>query len=497
MHLLSEDELMLYVDGLQQIRKNGKYQIMVDAHSIETEIHRGTSFFFYHTYFVWEVETQIRALGSKWNCFAVPYYDWTIDAGRERNPLILNTVFGGDGEPGNNNCVTDPHNKNLWGIIKWPVRELCNPAEDVEVGCCLKRNLDSTQKLSVASQMGPMLEVPFFHEFLGDILIEHQTVHWLFGSGEDCTACAMATGYSPDDPIFMMLHGFTAYLRALWAGCHGYDNIDPLKLDQHPEAFNAECIDGYDKCGIIELDDVYRFGPMVDQEWSLTSSQKITPRSMWDFSAWNVKYDHGTFYDESGLRNSDICNRQNIENSKWFVKLPDPGVGVDAFAADRERPQHDAVSKQKNEIGHSQDGKDQKQKQSDAPKHSPDAEGQRVGLQPHFASELSEADKVERAMKAMEMEMEMVDRKGAAEELSVKYRVKAIPVPKPTNTATILIFCCLLLFGAVYMLCGSSLMEYVSTRIKMKKAHIASPYKYDKVNANDIDADDEMYGAIE
>ena len=57
MHLLSEDELMLYVDGLQQIRKNGKYQIMVDAHSRETEIHRGTSFFFYHTYFVWEVET--------------------------------------------------------------------------------------------------------------------------------------------------------------------------------------------------------------------------------------------------------------------------------------------------------------------------------------------------------------------------------------------------------------------------------------------------------
>merc|ERR1719474_2239947 len=154
MHLLSEDELMLYVDGLQQIRKNGKYQIMVDAHSIETEIHRGTSFFFYHTYFVWEVETQIRALGSKWNCFAVPYYDWTIDAGRERNPLILNTVFGGDGEPGNNNCVTDPHNKNLWGIIKWPVRELCNPAEDVEVGCCLKRNLDSTQKLSVAQLRG-------------------------------------------------------------------------------------------------------------------------------------------------------------------------------------------------------------------------------------------------------------------------------------------------------------------------------------------------------
>ncbi len=41
---------MLYVDGLQQIQENEKYQIMVDPHSTETEIHRATSFFFYHTY---------------------------------------------------------------------------------------------------------------------------------------------------------------------------------------------------------------------------------------------------------------------------------------------------------------------------------------------------------------------------------------------------------------------------------------------------------------
>ena len=79
----------------------------------------------------------------------------------------------------------------------------------------------------------------------------------------------------------------------------------------------------------------------------------------------------------------------------------------------------------------------------------------------------------------------------------MKYRVKAIPVPKPGNTGTILIFCTVLLIGAVYMLYGSNIMEYITTKIKMKNAHIASPYKYDQVNANDIDADDEMYGAIE
>jgi len=329
MHTLTENELMLYVDGLQQIRQNGKYQIMVDAHSAYSEIHRGTSFFFYHTYFVWEVETQIRALGSKWACFAVPYYDWTIDAGREKNPLVLNTVFGGDGNAGNNNCVTDPHNHNLWGVGKWPVRELCGPPEDASVGCCLKRNLDPTQQLSAAKQVAPMIEVPFFHEFLGDILIEHQMVHWLFGHGDECVSCAMATGYSPDDPIFMMLHAFTAYLRALWASCHGYDNIDPKVLGIHPEAFVAECIDGFEDCGAIQLDEPYDFGAMVDTEWSRTATEFITPRKMWNFRDWDVKYDHGTFYDESGLRHSDVCDHENILNSEWFTHPTPPRRGRD------------------------------------------------------------------------------------------------------------------------------------------------------------------------
>merc|ERR1719461_935622 len=156
MHEMTEDELMLYVDGLQAIRANGKYQIMVDAHSQYTEVHRGSSFFFYHTY------------------FALPYYDWTVDAGKESDPWILNTVLGGNGDKGVNNCVTDPRDLRLWGIDKWPIRELCGPPEDVQVGCCLKRNLDTTQRLSNPKDLAPVIEIPFFHEFLGGVLIEHQ-----------------------------------------------------------------------------------------------------------------------------------------------------------------------------------------------------------------------------------------------------------------------------------------------------------------------------------
>jgi len=318
-HQLSEDELMLYVDGIQALRANGKYQIMVDAHSSYTEVHRGSSFFFYHTYFVWEVETQIRQLGGRFTCFALPYYDWTIENGRESDPWILNTVFGGDGDPGVNNCVTDPKGLKLWGIDKWPVRELCGPPEDVSVGCCLKRNVDATQHMSTAKDVAPIIEVPFFHEFLGGVLMEHQRVHWLFAMGDECQSCAMATGYSPDDPIFMLLHSFVAYLRAVWAGCHGYDHVDSFILDNHPDVYTGECIDDFEECGAIELDDPYYFGDMATCDWSLTHKQDITPRAVWNFEAWRVKYDLGTFWPQSGLDASDMCDPDNVESSAWFA----------------------------------------------------------------------------------------------------------------------------------------------------------------------------------
>jgi len=336
-HSLSQDELMLYVDGIQALRANGKYQIMIDAHSQYTEVHRGSSFFFYHTYFVWEVETQIRQLGGRFTCFALPYYDWTIENGREHDPWILNTVFGGNGDPGVNNCVTDPNGLKLWGIDKWPVRELCGPPEDVSLGCCLKRNVDSSQHMSTAKEVKPIIEVPFFHEFLGGVLMEHQRVHWLFAMGDECQSCAMATGYSPDDPIFMLLHSFVAYLRAVWAGCHGYDHIDSFILDNHPDVYTGECIDEFDECGAIELDAPYYFGDMATMDWSLTHKQDITPRSVWNFEAWRVKYDLGTFWEQSDLASSDMCDPENVEASAWFALADEVEAATARLASDAEK----------------------------------------------------------------------------------------------------------------------------------------------------------------
>jgi len=321
MHLLTDQELMLYVEGMQAIRSNGKFQIMADAHSQYTEVHRGSSFFFYHSYYVWEVETQIRTLGGRFDCFSLPYYDWTVDAGHERHPTVLHSVFGGDGDGENMHCIETP--RDLWTTQRWPLHELCGAEEHVDQGCCLKRALMKNHSISSAATLAPILQRSDFLAFDGGILMEHQMVHWLFGNGDECESCHMATGYSMDDPIFLMLHGFTAYLRALWSACHGYDQIASEDLVDESDAYTASCIEDYDECGAILLDEPYYFGAMVTQQWSLASRMSVTPRKMWNFADWGVRYDHGTFLRNSGLRHSYGCDIRSVAQSEYFVRAAD------------------------------------------------------------------------------------------------------------------------------------------------------------------------------
>jgi len=47
----------------------------------------------------------------------------------------------------------------------------------------------------------------------------------------------------------------------------------------------------------------------------------ITPRKMWDFADWGVKYEIGTFYDNAKLSESGKCEKSKIfDGNTWFVK---------------------------------------------------------------------------------------------------------------------------------------------------------------------------------
>ena len=129
-------------------------------------------------------------MGGKFECFALPYYDWTIDAGQEDDPFILNSVFGGDGKSDHNNCVG-----GQWTVDNWPLHELCGVGERAETGCCLKRDLWPEWELGNATDIGAIVEKSDFKQFEEGVASEHQKVHWLVGKGDECVSCAMATGY--------------------------------------------------------------------------------------------------------------------------------------------------------------------------------------------------------------------------------------------------------------------------------------------------------------
>jgi len=214
-----------------------------------------------------------------------------------------------------------------WGIEKWPLAELCAKDENERAGCCLKRNLYWTEGVVDVDASKEIMTRPQFSAMEGGVAYAHQKVHWLFGLGDQCASCAMATGYSPDDPIFMLLHSYTAYLRAVWASCHGYDRIAGKNLDGRTEAYEAKCADGFfdGECGVIELDDVYEFDDLPKYPWSITHHMDITPRMMWDFADWNVKYDPGHFVDDAGLWDDDACEagRKQMRSSPWFTQSGD------------------------------------------------------------------------------------------------------------------------------------------------------------------------------
>ena len=58
------------------------------------------------------------------------------------------------------------------------------------------------------------------------------------GRDDEYQNTQMATGYSPDNTIFVALHSFAAYQHANWASCHGY-NIPAGQLQEHSEAYTC------------------------------------------------------------------------------------------------------------------------------------------------------------------------------------------------------------------------------------------------------------------
>jgi len=352
-HLISDEERQLYLDGILALRNTNhlaydKIVQLANVHAtVDIILFHQTSFGeFWHGYLVWELESAIRTLGGRFRCFGMPYYDFTIDYGRESSPSILDSILGGTGDPDNGYSV----NGYSWDVSVegWFVANeaSCVAETDRFPMCSLKRkpapsSLDGKLLLS-AEQL-----LPFFtddkHANFGDfnrLMTVHQSMLiFLVGYDKSDSSALLESGtvmaHQGSEPIWWLYHSFTQYMMSMWISCRGHagevleDNTDAYTgycggpdtlLEDAP---NRDCDSDIlrerlgdrfadamlDRSVDAELDTA---GLKETQPWTFAYNHKLTVRKLYDISDWNVVYDTGSFWRRSGL--SEQCELNDV----WF-----------------------------------------------------------------------------------------------------------------------------------------------------------------------------------
>eukprot|EP01084_Bolivina_argentea_P266590 452191_1 len=81
-HLISDFERDLYIKGFIRLSDMGimtKFTMQHATLSVQQQGHSTAAFLPLHRYFIWELETQFRSLGDEYECFSLPYWDWSYE----------------------------------------------------------------------------------------------------------------------------------------------------------------------------------------------------------------------------------------------------------------------------------------------------------------------------------------------------------------------------------------------------------------------------------
>jgi len=282
---------------------------------------------YWHSYYLYEIETQIRAMGPEFECFGMPYWDITNDGEYFANAALMptaagmplyNSMLGGDGDPDDNYCVVD----SPWSVSEYDTDYLC--ADDEEEGhCCLKRasgEWSDDVKLFTRAEVAEAVISPDYANFdafglkITDI---HVNVHNFIGH-EDGTHFNTDTGRPPADPLFVLFHCFLDYARVLHQDCYQFDKVNVNDLEDYmPYSY---------KTVYTDLDYVMRFGVLCKAEEEgldvivspMCTETNVTVRDIYDSSPntkWNVLYELGDFWN---LNEPLLAECADNVNSTWF-----------------------------------------------------------------------------------------------------------------------------------------------------------------------------------
>ena len=328
-HQLTEEEQMIYVKGFKQLRSNGQLQIFLETHHLAdtplsfANVHFTANFFPWHSYFLTEIESQIRNLGDEYKCFALPYWDFTNDAGyTSANDMpIYNSVLGQDGNEEHDFCVED----ELWSRDTYPTTYLCSDNEiSLGLNCCLKRHVGERGHIPDALTLAPHIySYKKYRNFQDAVVKEHTYVHGYISGNNNATH--MFGHNAAEDPLFILLHNFLMYLRALRTTCFGYDKVineleeyQPYSYDPYQSDREADIKPFLD----ISMD----FNVLAKQEWSRAYNENITVRKVFDLQYFDISYELGSFW-----HNDEILQRECGDNlnETWFYNTEQYDAFVD------------------------------------------------------------------------------------------------------------------------------------------------------------------------
>lgn len=349
---LSEDEKDSYVRGVLKLRELGlgapnldEYIAVASVHSDDygAIAHQTSFFFFWHGYLLWEMESRIRALGGEWACFAMPYYDFTLDAHRQTltdnaDHATIPHIFA-DGHLGSFGDLNNDFTVNgfSWAhsVSEFWVPMNCFAEGDAYPLCSLKRSTGETHQMEPAELGAGMIatdgDFKAFTQWYNDAVSFPMDILTTDSILHD----PVITSY---DPIWYLFHSMVSYHQWLWTDCNEYDLLHPDDLDAHAEAYTPFCaVTSEMGCSSptsnetmgMGLDDPFYFGGALQQrEWSFIHQNTVTARNSYHMPRWNVIYDledGSGFFRDSGLE--QWCDGKL--NADWFM-LSDEHQQTDA-----------------------------------------------------------------------------------------------------------------------------------------------------------------------
>ncbi|MFF5973874.1 tyrosinase family protein [Streptomyces sp. NPDC012769] len=221
---LTADEKRRFVDALLALKRTGRYDTFVTTHNAfimgDTDTgdrvgHRSPSFLPWHRRFLIEFE---QALQSVDPTVTLPYWDWTADR-TSRSSLWAPDFLGGTGRARDGQVIDGPFARagGRWAVnVRVDGRDYLR--RDLGAG---GRQLPTRAEVDSVLAMETYDTAPWnsssdgFRNHLegwrGVNL--HNRVHvWVGGQ--------MATGVSPNDPVFWLHHAFIDKLWADWQARH-------------------------------------------------------------------------------------------------------------------------------------------------------------------------------------------------------------------------------------------------------------------------------------